>query len=644
MNKSQFTKGGALVALGIVFGDIGTSPLYVMSAITHGQPFSEQLILGGLSCVLWTLILLATGKYVLLALNADNHGEGGIFALYAKLKQRGPAWIIVPSLIGCATLMADGFITPAISISSAIEGLNVKMPSLPTIPIVIAIISGLFFIQKFGTESIGKYFGPIMIVWFTLIAGLGLRQIMIEPSVLVALSPYYALTFLINYPGAIWVMGAVFLCTTGAEAMYSDLGHIGKKNIRASWIFVIICLFLSYLGQGAFLLNTQANHTSVFYSHVPDALLPYVIFIATLAAIIASQALITGVFTLVSEAIKLKLWTNLAIKYPATEKGQVYVPAINTLLFLGCLLVVAIFKRSADMEGAYGLAISIDMLMTSLLLFTLFFVGAKKKTKWWILFTILVFVNIELIFLVSNLSKFAHGGWFPLAVSVLIFGLLYLYYKARQLRGKYEDFTTADKLVPVLDQIQQDKSLPYDYTNLVYFTRSSFSKNIEKAILHSITIFRPKKARFYWLLNINTTDNPRGISYKVEELSKNSSYFINVCYGFKEEHHIEYLMRKVYADLGLAELEDSVVFKTKESKRFEPDFKFIVLNTRLSALNRLSVINSMAVRTYRAIKSIGLSSQTDFGLHPSVYSQEFFPLVLERTISQKIKRDGEDNE
>lgn len=644
MNKSQFTKGGALVALGIVFGDIGTSPLYVMSAITHGQPFSEQLILGGLSCVLWTLILLATGKYVLLALNADNHGEGGIFALYAKLKQRGPAWIILPSLIGCATLMADGFITPAISISSAIEGLNVKMPSLPTIPIVIAIISGLFFIQKFGTESIGKYFGPIMIVWFTLIAGLGLRQIMIEPSVLVALSPYYALTFLINYPGAIWVMGAVFLCTTGAEAMYSDLGHIGKKNIRASWIFVIICLFLSYLGQGAFLLNTQANHTSVFYSHVPDALLPYVIFIATLAAIIASQALITGVFTLVSEAIKLKLWTNLAIKYPATEKGQVYVPAINTLLFLGCLLVVAIFKRSADMEGAYGLAISIDMLMTSLLLFTLFFVGAKKKTKWWILFTILVFVNIELIFLVSNLSKFAHGGWFPLAVSVLIFGLLYLYYKARQLRGKYEDFTTADKLVPVLDQIQQDKSLPYDYTNLVYFTRSSFSKNIEKAILHSITIFRPKKARFYWLLNINTTDNPRGISYKVEELSKNSSYFINVCYGFKEEHHIEYLMRKVYADLGLAELEDSVVFKTKESKRFEPDFKFIVLNTRLSALNRLSVINSMAVRTYRAIKSIGLSSQTDFGLHPSVYSQEFFPLVLGRTISQKIKRDGEDNE
>ena len=314
MNKSQFTKGGALVALGIVFGDIGTSPLYVMSAITHGQPFSEQLVLGGLSCVLWTLILLATGKYVLLALNADNHGEGGIFALYAKLKKRGPAWIIVPSLIGCATLMADGFITPAISISSAIEGLNVKMPNLPTIPIVIAIISGLFFIQKFGTESIGKYFGPVMIVWFTLIAGLGLRQIMIEPSVLIALSPYYAFTFLISYPGAIWIMCAVFLCTTGAEAMYSDLGHIGKKNIRASWIYVIICLFLSYLGQGAFLLNTKANHTSVFYSHVPDALLPYVIFIATLAAIIASQALITGVFTLVSEAIKLKLWTNLAIK------------------------------------------------------------------------------------------------------------------------------------------------------------------------------------------------------------------------------------------------------------------------------------------------------------------------------------------
>jgi KUP system potassium uptake protein len=634
MNKSKFTTGGSLIALGIVFGDIGTSPLYVLSAITHSQPFSQELVLGSLSCIIWTLLLLATGKYVLIALNTDNHGEGGIFALYARLKDKGLKWIIIPALLGCATLLADGFITPAISISSAVEGLNVNFPNLPTIPIVVIIISGLFFIQQFGTESIGKYFGPIMIVWFAVIGSLGFYHIVDNPEVLVAINPMHAVKFLVHYPTAIWLMGAVFLCTTGAEAMYSDLGHIGKQNIRGAWIFVIICLAMSYLGQGAFLLKTQTQHESVFYSSVPKPLINWVIGIATMATIIASQALITGVFTLVSEAIKLRLWTNLKIKYPATEKGQVYVPAINTILFIGCLVVVALFKKSTNMEGAYGLAISIDMLMTSSLLFAFYYLSTDKW-KPAVLVSVLLFVGIEIIFFISNLAKFNHGGWFPLLVSLTIFTLLFMFYKARMLRNTFQEFTKTGKLQKVIASIQTDEETPYDFTNLIYFTRSINLGIIEKSIVHSLTLFRPKKARFYWFLHINVTDKPRGITYSTREMKQNSVYFLTVNYGFKEEHHIEYLMRKV---LKLDELADSKVFKVQRENTLKYDFKFLIINTKLASINKLSPINSLAVRIYRIIKKVGLSSEEDFGLHPSVYETEYYPLVLGETVSQRIQR------
>jgi KUP system potassium uptake protein len=637
MNKSKFTTGGSLIALGIVFGDIGTSPLYVLSAITHSQPFSQELVLGSLSCIIWTLLLLATGKYVLIALNTDNHGEGGIFALYARLKDKGLKWIIIPALLGCATLLADGFITPAISISSAVEGLNVNFPNLPTIPIVVIIISGLFFIQQFGTESIGKYFGPIMIVWFAVIGSLGFYHIVDNPEVLVAINPMHAVKFLVHYPTAIWLMGAVFLCTTGAEAMYSDLGHIGKQNIRGAWIFVIICLAMSYLGQGAFLLKTQTQHESVFYSSVPKPLINWVIGIATMATIIASQALITGVFTLVSEAIKLRLWTNLKIKYPATEKGQVYVPAINTILFIGCLVVVALFKKSTNMEGAYGLAISIDMLMTSSLLFAFYYLSTDKW-KPAVLVSVLLFVGIEIIFFISNLAKFNHGGWFPLLVSLTIFTLLLMFYKARMLRNTFQEFTKTGKLQKVIESIQTDEETPYDFTNLIYFTRSINLGIIEKSIVHSLTLFRPKKARFYWFLHINVTDKPRGITYSTREMKQNSVYFLTVNYGFKEEHHIEYLMRKVFKDLKLDELADSKVFKVQRENALKYDFKFLIINTKLASINKLSPINSLAVRIYRIIKKVGLSSEEDFGLHPSVYETEYYPLVLGETVSQRIQR------
>ena len=316
---------GVLITVGIVFGDIGTSPLYVFQAITgQGAHLSRDFIVGGLSCVIWTLILLATIKYIYFALNADNNGEGGIFALFALLKERNVRWVVIPALIGCATLLADGFITPAISISSAVEGINNINPDVPVIPIVVGIIIALFTIQQFGTAAIGKAFGPIMVVWFGYLAYLGMINIYKNPAVLAAFNPYEAFNFVTKVPGGFAALGAVFLCTTGAEALYSDLGHCGKGNIRISWAVISAVLVFHYLGQAALCTSegfTLAKGATVFYSMVPKNQLIFAVIIATAATIIASQALITGVFTLMNEAIKLKLWTNLKVKFPSDHQG-----------------------------------------------------------------------------------------------------------------------------------------------------------------------------------------------------------------------------------------------------------------------------------------------------------------------------------
>jgi len=436
-SSHKISLAGVLITTGIVFGDIGTSPLYVFQAITGGgKHISPDFILGALSCVIWTLILLATVKYIYFALNADNNGEGGIFALFALLKKRRIKWVIIPALIGCATLLADGFITPAISISSAVEGLSNINPDLPIIPIVVSIIVLLFTIQQFGTAAIGKLFGPVMFIWFIFLGYLGIINIGKNPDVLYALNPYYAYNLVANVDGGFAVLGSVFLCTTGAEALYSDLGHCGKGNIRISWSFVSILLVINYFGQSALCLSDGfelgANQT-VFYSMVPKNLLPFAVGIATAATIIASQALITGVFTLMNEAIKLKLWTNLKVKYPSNHKGQIYIPFINWFTMAGCLLVILIFRRSSEMEHTYGLAITIDMVMTSILLgFLLMLKYPKAKAFYVIIFAI--FLAIEGVFLLSNLGKVVSGGWFTLILASSFFTLLFLYYKARQLR------------------------------------------------------------------------------------------------------------------------------------------------------------------------------------------------------------------
>ncbi len=622
---------GVLIAIGIVFGDIGTSPLYVFTAISGGSNFDPQLILGSMSCIFWTLFSIATFKYILMALNADNQGEGGIFALFALLKKRKVKWVYVLALIGCATLLADGFITPSISISSAVEGLNTIYPSLPTMPIVMTIIVLLFLIQQFGTHIIGRIFGPVMVTWFLFLGLLGVMQLTKNPMVLKAINPMYAVDFLLNYPQGFWVLGAVFLCTTGAEALYSDLGHCGKQNIRVAWIFVGSMLLLNYFGQAAFLLNgniEKINLVSVFYATVPKSWIPFAIGLATLSTIIASQALITGVFTLMNEAIKLKLWTNLKVKYPSTSQGQVYVPFINYFLMAGCLVVILIFKKSTAMEASYGLAITIDMLMTSILL-GLLLILKHPKSKIMYLGIFAVLMSIEMMFFISNLGKLKHGGWFSMLLATVFFTLLILYYKARELRAKITEYLPMSKVAPLIQAINADEKIPYEASNIVYPTRSISPLKLDSTIYHSLFKKKPKKAGIIWFLHLEIMDEPWGVNYVVNEIIDKRCYYVKLSLGFKEEHKIEYMMRKIHDHLvDQKEIKGESVFEPVRGKLDEIDFKFIVLSTRVAIDNLITTAQMFAIKAYRFIKFTGLQPAEDFGLDKTNVDVEYIPILV----------------
>ncbi len=643
-DAKKLSAGGFLITIGIVFGDIGTSPLYVFDAITKGV-FNPDLVLGGLSAVIWTLILLATTKYIYFALNADNKGEGGIFALYALLKNRNLKWIIIPTLVGCATLLADGFITPAISISSAVEGINAIYPDLPTIPIVSGIIIALFLIQQFGTASIGKVFGPIMLLWFGMLAYLGIIHISDNPTVLKAFNPYYAYNLIVNVKGGFWVLGAVFLCTTGAEALYSDLGHCGKKNIRLSWGIMSSLLVINYLGQAAMCLTPGfklAPNTTVFYSMVPDQLLPYAIAIATAATIIASQALITGVFTLMNEAIKLNLWTNLKVKYPTDHLGHIYIPFINWFLMLGCLLVIAVFQTAKHMEATYGLAITIDMVMTSILL-SLHLMIKRPKLKFFYIAIFIVFLFLEGCFLLSNLGKISEGAWFTLILAITFFILLYLYYKARLLRKSITEYVPMNEVVPLLKAVLNDEKQGYDATNIVYPTRSDSPQKLDSTVFYSLFRKKPKKAKVIWFLHINITSDPWGIHYTVNEIIDKHCYYVSLSFGFKEEHRIEAMMRKIHDKMvEKGELDGESIFDSVKHKINEPDYKFIVLNSRIATDNLLTSFQVIFVKVYRFIKFTGLSAAEDFGLDKTNVKVEYVPISVTKTFNQEMIEDEED--
>jgi KUP system potassium uptake protein len=651
---NRVTGAGVLIALGIIYGDIGTSPLYVFSAIINGKPIEEILILGGLSCIIWTLTLQTTLKYVLLTLQADNKGEGGIFSLYT-LVRRQKKWLVIPAMLGGAALLADGMITPPISITSAIEGLK-NIPLFSDIQentiiiIVLVIIALLFFMQQFGTKSIGKMFGPVMAVWFLMLALLGITSISADFSVLKAFNPYYAIKLLTIYPSGFWILGAVFLCTTGAEALYSDLGHCGRGNIRISWIFVKICLILNYLGQGASLLNQKGmvftngvNMKNPFYSIMPDWFLLWGIIIATAAAIIASQALISGSFTLISEAIRLNLWPKMKIKYPTEAKGQLYIPGINTLLFAGCITIVLYFRSSGAMEAAYGLAITLCMLATTILFSN--YLVSKRVAPWLIWIYLITYIGIEISFLIANLDKFPHGGFVTLIIGGCLFIVMYVWFRARKIKNRYIEFVRVEEYIPKIEELSNDSSVPKYATHLVYLTSANNPKEIEHKIIYSILRGKPKRADIYWFVHVHTLDDPYTSEYSVEHIIPNDIIRVEFKLGFRIQPRLNLMFKKVVEDL-VANREVNIMsrYESQQRNNMVGDFQFIVMEKFLSQDNELPVFEHLVMRIYFWLKELSVSEERSFGLEQSNVVVEKFPLVVAPVSKLKLQRVWENED
>jgi KUP system potassium uptake protein len=633
-SHTAISGAGLLIALGIIYGDIGTSPLYVMSSIlksghTPGL-IDEALVLGGISCVIWTLTLQTTIKYVLLTLNADNNGEGGIFSLYALVRRRG-AWLSAVAIIGGAALLADGVITPPISVASAVEGLRAIYPTIPTVPIVIGIIAGLFLLQSFGTQIVGKAFGPIMLLWFTMLGVLGAVWVAHNPTILRAINPYYAYQLLVNYPGGFWLLGSVFLCTTGAEALYSDLGHCGKGNIRISWAFVKTTLLLNYLGQGAWLLahkGQMIGEQNPFYALMPSWFLLFGIGLATVAAVIASQALITGSFTLVAEAIRLNMWPKVKLNYPTDVKGQLYVPSMNRLLLIGCIGVVLFFRESSNMEAAYGLAITLTMLMTTILL-TVWLRKIKRVALPLVAMFVLVYGLIEGSFMVANLIKFPHGGWVSLAIGSALMSVMYVWLKAFYIKRRLTDFVKMEPYIEPLKQLSNDESISKYATHLVFLTSAERASEIEQKIIYSIFQKRPKRADIYWFIHVDTTDEPYTMEYKVTELAPDDVFRINFKLGFRVQQRINLFFRKVVEDLVRnKEVDITSRYSSLSQRHVVGDFRFVVLEKYLSIENDFPTIEKLVMQAYFYIKQFISGEAQYFGLDTSSVKMEKVPLVI----------------
>ena len=637
MNK--LSAAGLLITLGIIYGDIGTSPLYVMKAIIADKVISRDLILGGLSCIFWTLTLQTTIKYVIITLRADNNGEGGIFSLYALIRRRRPK-LIFPAIIGGCALLADGIITPPISVASAVEGLRILNPDIPTIPIVLAIITTIFVIQRVGTNIVGKAFGPIMMVWFGMLAILGILSMIQNPGIIIALNPYYAYNLLANYPQGFWLLGAVFLCTTGAEALYSDLGHCGKHNIRVSWIFVKLTLVLNYLGQGAYLLQFEGQeltNLNPFFALMPDWFLLTGIVIATSAAIIASQALISGSFTLISEALRLNVWPKVTIKYPSAAKGQLYVPSANWMLWAGCVGVVLYFQESSNMEAAYGLAITIAMMMTTILLAN--YLRKINFPRWAAGSILLVYFAIEGSFLIANLNKFKHGGWVSLLISLIFISVMWIWFKGRKIKNRLTEFVNLKKYLPILHELSNDQSVPKFATHLVFLTSADHLMEVENKVIYSILQKQPKRADIYWFLHIHVDDQPYTMQYKVDIVVPQDVIKVEFRLGFKVEQKINFYFRKVVEELMKnGEVDVTSRYSSLSKQNITGDFRFVVLKRHLSNENDLSLYERLIMDGYFMLDKLSLSEEKAFGLDTSSVIVEKVPMVIAPVKDFKFNR------
>ena len=642
--KSKISVLGLIVTLGIVYGDIGTSPLYVMSAMIriNGNLVERDYVLGAISLIIWTLILITTIKYVILMLRADNNSEGGVLSLYTLVKKHYPKLIIV-ACIGSAALLADSIITPAITVTSAIEGLNIitsidKQTILLTAIIIVAL---LFFFQHYGTVVLGRTFGVIMFVWFGILAFLGLYGISSDLSVLHALNPYYGLKLLISSPIGLVILGAVFLCTTGAEALYSDMGHTGRKNIYYTWVYVKIALVLNYLGQGAVLLQHTGDkvYQNPFFLIMPNWMVFPGIILATMAAIIASQSLISGATTLVSEAIKLEQFPRLVINYPAQLKGQVYIPAVNTWMCFACIGILLIFQESANMEAAYGLAITIAMLMTTILYF--FYLKMKQVNPILRYLFITVYLIIEGIFLISNVLKIPHGGYVVLIIGSFIMALMYIWIKGRQISAAAANREKIQKYVKNIELLQQDPDVPFLCTNLIYLTQSAKDNMVEKKIIYSLLNRGSKKAKVYWFVNVNVTDEPYTMEYSVDTIKAKTVFKIHLHLGFKVKRNLDIYIRYVIRDMmKKGELNKvNLKYRIKNTQGDEMgDVRYIMINETLSDNSSLTPFEVSIIKMKLLIKKYTISPARWFGIDSSNLEIENLPLLVNRDKSPKLKR------
>ena len=659
-NKAKrMSAAGLLIAIGIVYGDIGTSPLYVMKSIVEGNGgignVNRDFIIGSISLVLWTVTLLTTLQTVIIALKATNHGEGGIFALYTLVRKRAK-WLVLPALIGGAAILADGTLTPAVTVTTAIEGLkglnfggNVPV-STQNMVMAITVVSllVLFSIQKMGTSIIGKAFGPIMFLWFTFLGVMGVMNMVGDWSILQAINPIYAIRLLVSpyNKAGIFILGSIFLATTGAEALYSDVGHVGKSNIIGSWPFVFVCLSLNYFGQGVWILNNPTYRPAdggvlnPFFEMIPANIRLFAIILATIAAVIASQALITGSFTLVAEASGLKFLPRMNINYPSNEKGQIYIPSINKGICVATIAIVLYFQTSAHMEAAYGLSITISMLMTTILLYE-WLVMKKVNTVWnWIF--LIFFGVLDIMFMISSLTKFTHGGYVSLFIAGAIGFVMYVWYYGNKVRDKREArnaYVRLDEYTDMLTNLSHDENYPTYATNLVYMANVKYNKFIKREILYSILDKRPKRAKAYWFVTVNVTNEPFTAEYAVNTYGTKNVINIQLYLGFKKQTSVNVYIRQIVHDLiADGTIEPQPQEYTTSPGRDVGDFSFVIVNDVISPQTQLVGYEKWLVEARVRLQNLSSNPASWFGLEYADTVIERVPLILGRPNPSYIKR------
>lgn len=658
-NKAKrMSAAGLLIAIGIVYGDIGTSPLYVMKSIVEGNGgignVNRDFIIGSISLVLWTVTLLTTLQTVIIALKATNHGEGGIFALYTLVRKRAK-WLVLPALIGGAAILADGTLTPAVTVTTAIEGLkglnfggNVPVSTQNmVIAITVVILLVLFSIQKMGTSIIGKAFGPIMFLWFTFLGVMGVMNMVGDWSILQAINPIYAIRLLVSpyNKAGIFILGSIFLATTGAEALYSDVGHVGKSNIIGSWPFVFVCLSLNYFGQGVWILNNPTYRPAdggvlnPFFEMIPANIRLFAIILATIAAVIASQALITGSFTLVAEASGLKFLPRMNINYPSNEKGQIYIPSINKGICVATIAIVLYFQTSAHMEAAYGLSITISMLMTTILLYE-WLVMKKVNTVWnWIF--LIFFGVLDIMFMISSLTKFTHGGYVSLFIAGAIGFIMYVWYYGNKVRDKREArnaYVRLDEYTDMLTNLSHDENYPTYATNLVYMANVKYNKFIKREILYSILDKRPKRAKAYWFVTVNVTNEPFTAEYAVNTYGTKNVINIQLYLGFKKQTSVNVYIRQIVHDLiADGTIEPQPQEYTTSPGRDVGDFSFVIVNDVISPQTQLVGYEKWLVEARVRLQNLSSNPASWFGLEYADTVIERVPLILGRPNPSYIK-------